>query len=403
MTSSELRRIVWIPLLVAAACGGSSSSKGPADVVVGVVPAGPNVLAVSVSGAGCRPGAYLNEPCVSATVCVPGTSSCQTVDGLLLDTGSTGLRVFKQALPLSLPAIASGGGSLAECVAYLDGSAQWGPVLRADVVLGGEPAVNVPVQIVDSTYAGAPSPCANAQTDPASAGFNGILGVAPFTQDCGADCAGNAGNGWYFSCAGGTCSGATADAGSQLTNPVAALPGDNNGLSVRLPAVPIAGAGSATGGIVLGIGTRTNNVPPAAALGYPVDLAGLLSTSLAGASYPSFLDTGSNAYFFPTAPDPRLASCPSPNQVWFCPAAPVSLTATNTGATGAPSGPVPFTITSLDQLARSVNVSATIGGKSPGSGTAAVDWGLPFFLGRDVYVVIEGRHSPLGAGPLVGY
>ena len=84
---------------------------------------------------------YLNKPCVSVTVCTPGTSTCQAIDDILLDTGSYGLRLFKQVLNVSLVQATSGSGSLAECVQFGDGSSDWGPVQIASVILGNEPAV----------------------------------------------------------------------------------------------------------------------------------------------------------------------------------------------------------------------------------------------------------------------
>ncbi len=398
MTSSDLRRAVWIPLL-AAACGGGSSTS-PAAVIG---PAGPNVVPISVNGAGCSATAYFNEPCVSATVCIPGTSTCQVVNNLLLDTGSTGLRVFSQALTLPLPAItAPDGNPLGTCIGYLDGSSQWGPVVKADVILGGEPAVTVPIQRIDSRFATAPSACTGAQTDPASAGYNGILGVDQWMQDCGDACTTAGINGPpppYFSCGAG-CTPTVAPLASQVTNPVAALPTDGNGIIVRLPAVPAGGARSISGELVLGIGTRTNNVPPASVVAFPLDGSGELRTAMGGNPVPSFLDTGSNGLFFPS-PTSALTICPAPDTAWFCPAVPVSLTATNFGVGGSPSGQVTFQIASIDALAPIVAVSSQVGG--PALGARSVDWGLPFHLGRDVYIGIEGRSSGLGTGPLVAY
>ncbi len=54
-----------------------------------------NVMPVTVDGALCSPGSYLNKACVSVTVCNPDLSVCQTVNDILLDTGSYGLRVFQ--------------------------------------------------------------------------------------------------------------------------------------------------------------------------------------------------------------------------------------------------------------------------------------------------------------------
>ena len=152
---------------------------------------GVNVMPINVSGpvSGLVP--YNNEPMVSVTVCAPGTSACQTINGILLDTGSYGLRIFKQALNgLSLPVETSQGGELAECQPYADGTADWGPVVTADVTLGGEPAVTVPIQVIDSTFQGSTNCNSGSRldTDPSVDGYNGILGVGPFQQDCGTAC-----------------------------------------------------------------------------------------------------------------------------------------------------------------------------------------------------------------------
>src|SRR5512143_2176186 len=62
---------------------------------------GNNVLSITVNGSLCSAGTsngYFNKPCVSITVCTPGsTTACQTVNDILLDTGSYGLRIFAQA------------------------------------------------------------------------------------------------------------------------------------------------------------------------------------------------------------------------------------------------------------------------------------------------------------------
>ncbi len=415
MTSNDLRRPLLVALLAAACGGGGSSSPTVPSVftptVVGAVPTGPNVVPVSLSGTCGSAGGYFNEPCVSATVCVPGTTTCQTVDGLLLDTGSTGLRVFSQvlgALGDALPRVTLSGATVGECIAYLDGANHWGPVVLANVVLGGEPAVEVPIQIIDAGFSAPPSACAGAQASPAAAGFNGILGVAIDVQDCGPACeptAANGGslpNGPYFAC-GASCTGIALPVASQVTNPVAALPTDGNGVLVKLPAVPAAGAGSASGALVLGIGTRANNTPPPSVLAVPLDPAGELRTTLGGSTTAGFLDTGSNGLFFPSSslPSTSLPACPSPNGSWFCPASPVTLSATNAGWQGSPSEALLFRISSLDAVDARANVASEVAGLAPGP--SGVDWGLPFHLGRDVYVGFEGRSSSLGTGPFVAY
>src|SRR5271168_4830164 len=57
---------------------------------------GSNVLAVSVGN--CGPSSYFNEPCVTIKICSPGTTQCQTIPNVLLDTGSYGLRLFSSVI-----------------------------------------------------------------------------------------------------------------------------------------------------------------------------------------------------------------------------------------------------------------------------------------------------------------
>ncbi|RYF36693.1 MAG: DUF3443 family protein [Comamonadaceae bacterium] len=71
------------------------------------------------------------------------------------------------------------------------------------------------------------------------------------------------------------------------------------------------------------------------------------------------------------------------------------MTATNTSASGVTT-PVEFRLDSVDKLVPDVAV-ASIGGdpKLP----RTFDWGLPFFLGRTVYVARAGAMTPAGPGP----
>jgi len=395
MRSADVRplRCIWL-LAALLGCGGGSSGGSPPAT-------GRNVVAVSVVGAHCSGTTpYVNELCVSVTVCTPGTSTCQTVDDVLLDTGSYGLRVFRQALTVSLPQVASGSDALAQCVQYADLSADWGPVQTAAVVLGSEPPVQVPIQVIDSTFPGKPASCPSPELDPASAHFNGVLGVGVFAQDCGTACTLNSNVGIYYRCNGSSCSGTTVPLADQVQNPVALLPEDNNGVVVKLPAIPLGGVASAEGQVLLGIGTAANNVP-AASSALALDGKAEFTTVFDGTSYTSFIDTGSNAFFFAPPASAGLPACPGNDSSWLCPANTASLTASLTGA-GAGSAQVSFQITNFEALAGSGNnVFKDLGGSSLGTDLFA--WGLPFFFGRSVYVGIEGRASSIGTGPYVAF
>lgn len=393
--------LLWATVALAAA-GCESSSKPKTFQVI----QGDNVLAVTVNGSACGSDPYVNEPCVSVKVCVPGTTTCQIVGGLLLDTGSFGLRIFKQALPFTLPAVAApGGGNLAECVKYADLSADWGPVVGADVYLANEPAVRVPIQVIDATYGTVPATCQGAETGPAH--FNGILGVGVFIEDCASPtCPADAGQ--YFAVDGANVTAVAVPAASQVQNPVGHLPGDNNGIILVLPSVPATGAPSVMGSLVLGIGTRSNNVATSAsALSLTLDGVGNFTTTLDGgpAMPGSFVDSGSNGLFFAPPSASSIPSCTA-SPGWYCPASTLSFGATNAPSAGYTGSRVraSFQLASVDALTASnpsSAVFANIGGQAVQGG--GFDWGLPFFLGRTVYLGYASRSSAFGNGPTLAY
>jgi len=368
----------------------------------------PNIMTVTVNGSLCNSAnskGYINKPCVSVTICPPGNGSCTTVNDILLDTASYGLRIFSQTLNgASLTPVTVGNAPLAECVTYGDGTSTWGPVQMASVILGSEPQVTLPVQVIDSTYQSSnrPSACQTSLSTPSQAGYNGILGIGLFAQDCGSACTSSSSAGWYYICSGaGKCTGIAVPLASQVQNPVPMFPIDNNGLIVSLPSVGSSGASSVTGEVIFGIGTRDNNIPPGQVVAYPTSSDGgtiLTSTPFWGGatSKQSFLDTGSNALSF------YHPSLTKNSSGWYTPGSLTSLTAVNMGYNGSPSGQVSFQIGNFNTLTNSNNnVFSNIGAYTPLN--AGFDWGLPFFLGRDVYVGVEGKSSTLGTGPYLAY
>src|SRR5580658_3932989 len=94
-------------LMVAAGCsGGSSPSSGNGGSGNGGGGGGStsNVQAITVTLEPVPGAGYVDGAFTSVTVCVPGsTTSCQTVGGILVDTGSSGLRILSSALTISLP------------------------------------------------------------------------------------------------------------------------------------------------------------------------------------------------------------------------------------------------------------------------------------------------------------
>jgi hypothetical protein len=411
--SNKLLFLILSLVLVTACSGGNyyyGSSSSPTSSPSSTSTSSPsgnnsssgnNVLTLTVNGSLCSAGSYPNKPCVSVTVCSPGTSTCQTISDILLDTGSYGLRIFKSLLTaVSLNQVIVGSGSLAECVQYADGASDWGPVQIASVVLGNEPAVQVPIQVIDSSFSTLPNICSNPDVNPSTAGFNGILGVGLFTEDCGPECAASANNGIYYVCSGSTCTSSIANLSSQVQNPVALLPQDNNGVLLQLPAVSLGGTASVNGSLVLGIGTKSNNYPSGVTMYSADSTFGEFTTVFNGLTFnQSFIDSGSNALYFP-APSNVLLGCTGQFSGFYCPSSTTNLSATNKSSTGSPSNTVSFEIGNASSfLSSSNNVFSDLGGSS----TGYFDWGLPFFLGRTVYVGIEGKTSSLGTGPYWAY
>jgi hypothetical protein len=386
------------------ACGGGSSQNHLSTIA----PPGTNVAAISVNGGPLSD--YPDAAFVSVTVCVPGTSTCQTIDDVLIDTGSFGLRILSSALTtVSLPQQkAADGNPVAECLTFL-ASYTWGPVQTADVQIGGEKASSVPIQVLSDTDFPAPSQCTSSGFGSAdtlnSLGANGLLGVGLAAQDCGSACVTSTGPGLYFKCPSSGCVPTVEALAQQVINPVALFATDNNGVIVELPAVSSGGEASVSGSLVFGIGTQSNNGLGGATVYTAPE--GSFTTSYNGQSYPGgFLDSGSNGYFFLDSSLTGLTDCGNNSSApgFYCPANTQSFKATNQGSNAA-SGTVSFSISNAETLfANQSNFAfGDLGGASSNSAPFYFDWGLPFFFGRNVFVAIEGASTPGGAGPYWAY
>src|ERR1019366_459960 len=169
-------KFAWLAML--ASCGGSvdgpvlpSTEAPPAAGVgqsggTGVVTAdsgaspglGDNVIDVIVDSGPQNVG-YVNGLFATITVCQPGTRTCQTVDHVLVDTGSVGVRLLEAQLALNLPVSKNATGqSIAECTPFVDGTA-WGPVRMADVQVGEERSANLPIQLIGELLYAMPADC----------------------------------------------------------------------------------------------------------------------------------------------------------------------------------------------------------------------------------------------------
>lgn len=446
----DLFTAALLVLATCAGCGGGNSSvttlsggglgTGTAGTTVTLdTPTGPNTTEVIVDSgpAGFSLG-VANVPFVTVTICAPNSSTCTTIDHVFLDTGSYGLRVLKSKVSsLSLPPIAlaadpqnnTPAGTAVECYAFVLGGV-WGPLAKADVHISGETATAIPIQVIDDTAGTTltvPSDCVTASggsvfSSAASLQANGILGIGMIPYDCGLSCLSPANYAGfhvqYYVCPDAVtanCKPAGIPIAQQTQNPVIHFvpddrnpQPDNNGTILSLPALPALGAGVAKGRLVFGIGTRTNNQisPSAKMLMVDVNPSSpsylYFTTNLGSTSFSeSYIDSGSNAFFFNDASIPQSCKSSSGSTTsagWYCPpgTAPVTRNAILTDSLGR-TAPVDFSIANADVL---FSGSSTAFGNLGGSINQAPQtfvWGLSFFYGRSVYTSIWGQAlSPNG-------
>lgn len=399
---------LWYGILLGASlgllgCGGTNSSNTTGNNPI--AGSGSNVQTINAGGGTFNPAGIVNGAFSTVTVCVSGTTNCATVDGMLVDTGSTGVRILSSALPagFALPHQTSGGNTVGECFQFVDGFT-WGAVATADVKMASEVATGVPIQIIsDPAVPAIPTACSNtgpSEQTVTDLGANGILGVGNFRQDCGAACATSTAPGLYFTCPASGCTPIIQSLAAQVQHPVAMFATDNNGVIVELPSVPAGGSVSINGALVFGIGTQGNNALGSATV-LTLDANGFFTTSFKGQSFPgSFVDSGSNGLFFLDSAHTGLPMC-AVNTAFYCPTSSQAFSATNTGTNGQ-STPVSFTIANADALLSSSSANFLfndLGAPNPN----IFDFGLPFFMGRNVFIAIEGQSTPAGVGPFTAY
>ena len=413
-----------------AACGGGNGTP------VGVPtppPAGQNIQPITVDGGPL--GNYVNGSFVSVQVCVPGSTSCQTIDHVLIDTGSFGLRLLGSQVTVGLPVLTDGSGNtLNNCIQFLDNSFLWGNVAQADIKMAGEVASATSVQLIanplPNTYLIPPGCTGTNEDTQQTLGANGILGVGPEPFDCGTGCDPTQNTGTpppiYYACSiSGGCNATFASCGAvcsdpaanvQVTNPVFNFTGDNNGVILKLSAVTSTAA-TVSGSMIFGIGTQSNNALGSAAV-LLLDQNDNFTTVFSGQTLTgSFIDSGSNGYFFPNGieanfPGGNIPICTT-NNSFYCPATITAFSATN--ESGSTNSSVNFSVDNADNLfAQNPTAFAFVDLAGPqGTGACSTtnptacsfDWGLPFFYGRTVFTAIHAATPPTGvpAGPFVAY
>jgi len=335
-----------------------------------------------------------NTPYVSVTICEPGTYTCKTIHNIMIDTGSSGLRIFASTVKsLNLGSLST---TVYECPLFGSG-VTWGTVQIADIRMAGELASSMAIQVIDDgNNVIVPSACSNGQPTnqtPAVMGANGLLGVSNTLYDTGP----------YFDCIPSTANNCQIlpPPNYQIQNPIAAFAVNNNGLIIRLPQISAFGATAVTGAVIFGIDTQANNSSNGANF-IPVNNNGYFTTIFNNVAYPqSYIDSGSNVLYFVAGSNNNELSICSVGGL-YCPTSTKTYTATmalknNTTST------VNFSVANANNLAVTNHAFNNLAGPIPAAGAQTFDWGLPFFFGRTVYVGISGKTSNAGTGPYYAY
>ncbi len=395
--------------LSALSCGGGSGKLAPPGPPP--PPTGNNVVSVIVDeGPLPTTNATVNTLYTTITVCFPGSAvNCQTIDHIEVDTGSYGLRILAPVMnaTLNLPVqMASNGDSLVQCTQFVDGYS-WGPVVLADIQIGGESAASVPIQSIgDSRFTTVPADCSgtgNAEDTVATFGANGILGIGPFALDCPA-CETMVIAGTYYACTSTTCTGTTVPAGSQVPNPVTKFAADNNGTIIQLPSAANAGAATLTGTLTFGIDTQANNASGTETVLTVNDVAELTMVFNGTNWTQSFIDSGSNGIYFT---DASITTCTTMNLTdFYCPGTNLTLPLTIQGANGVMTNNLTFLVGNAQTMlsnpaAANYGVFPLLAGTNPNP--QSFDYGLAFFYSRRVATAIEGATTTAGTGPYVAF
>ncbi|BCG00689.1 hypothetical protein PPGU19_052570 [Paraburkholderia sp. PGU19] len=349
-----------------------------------------------------------NFPMVSVKVCAPNSGAalnCSTIDNVLVDTESFGLRLFASVIPTlnNLQQQMQGAQAVAECESFGSGNT-WGTVRTADVSLSSEVAQNVPIQVIADPSLAATIPTGingclvgTNMTTPTALGANGILGIGTSPNDCGANCQNSLVAGAYYVCTGSSCTPAQVTIANQVTNPVTKFTTDNNGVIVEMAQVPDTGAATGTGTLVFGIDTQSNNALSGTnATILPTSIWGDMDAVFEGRSYSktAFFDSGSSGLYF------QSTALSKASNGFYTPAAPTGMSAVFTAANSA-TATVKFNVSNGVTLINSGNYAFNNLGVALFN---SIDIGMPFFYGRHMYYGISGQPaSSAGAGPYVAY
>jgi uncharacterized ParB-like nuclease family protein len=394
--TARTRLALLAAVLTLAGCGGGGGSSSTTSSSLAPSTLASNQLIVTVEQ---EPNVSnqitANMPYVTVDVC-DAAGNCSTIDHVLVDTGSYGLRVFASALganvqltPMTSTALATSGQPIGECASFVSSSV-WGPVRIATIRMGSMSVNQVPIQVLsDPNFASATTPtttgttttsvCGNATSSSSEQQFGakGVLGIGLFRNDGQS----------YYTCTSSSCTLVTPP--QQVANPVTALAsGYNNGVILSMPAVSSVQT-SAIGVLTFGLDTQSDN----ALDGYtvlPTSTSGDITVTMNGTRYPqSFIDSGSNTNFL------DLPGVSPDANGFYAPAQPISYPTTLSA--GGASYASTITVAAVGTQTLGTAVFPYLA--APSGTTQALDLGLPYFYGKSIAYAVDGATTSHGTGP----
>jgi hypothetical protein len=385
--------------------GISSCNNGSSTSTV----AKPNEVPISI-GSGMN-GYGINTMYVSITLCKDQTgTNCQTIDNIILDTGSFGLKINKSALPESFIASLTRVKTTNDETVYACNTFGSGYVFASEhyavLQLAGDYSDNVIVQIIEnSPTAEIPDSClAKGPFDNfEDFGANGIIGVNPaltlsnntillYRKDT---------NGIYVA-----LTESEANSVPILNqNPLTSLHYNNNGFVIQIPPTLTNTNTNIHGNLVLGINTNVNNMITKNTNLIVASESSLSTVCNSGCFYskienpestiPAVFDSGTNSWVFISNNIPLCSYgyCPESPFVWnswvfsydFAPNESYQVTA----------------IITKDEESAGQELSFSV---MPGWGYENTNnetlYGSPFFFGKNVYIVFPSKQN---SSPIWGF
>ena len=380
-----------MPLFLLSCNAGSNNasiSGTPTSCPIISQPQESNYLTVRVTANGDNKGlcSLVNSPCVTVKICSSkDESNCTEIKDILLDSGSSGLRIFKERLRgLQLPNYYKNNQPVYECMQFIDGNQLWGSVNTAHIIFdGGVREHNLNVQVIDQDDSNLHSFCKSSISSPAAYGYNGVLGVSPLIND----------KGIYYQCSNNKCVQTDIAPLKGVANPIRFLDKDNNGIMIELPDIPESGCGNATGYAVFGVNTASDNIMESQVTKFKIATSPVVPLYIkaiyGGEEYHAYLDTGSNTISLDNGNTPVCTI----NSMFYCPLLTQNNIITLTGVDGGSTQNYSLSIANAGTLFTSGNTAFNNLASIPYSSLLShfIDLGLPFFYGKKVYIGFESE------------